>query len=303
MAEAEKPESLVEQYEVGDGTSVVETPVETAIPPSVETAPRDDKGRFASTSTPESGHPAYLVNMAKKAGFSEEEIQGIPPEALGLAIAKVHETQLADRREASIERTHHEARSQAARLTDAPAQPQKEDQFELSSEEYDDKLLDVLKRQEKQLKALQAEVAQLRNVEIHRQNETLTQKMDRLFADKKDQYGEEPGRKLSKDSPEMHRRLAVLSLMERLGPGETEDLFAKAHGAIYGKAKPVEPDKELESRKEEWSRGGVARPTHRNGAPELKGVGKAMQSVAAALREMGAADSEDTTSPDEFLGE
>ena len=100
----------------------------------------------------------------------------------------------------------------------------------------------------------------------------------------------------------MHRRLAVLSLMERLGPGEPEDLFAKAHASIYGKSAESSPDKALESRKKEWEEAGVSRPTHRNGAPEPKGAKKAEASVAELIKEMGGSDTE-STSPDEFLGE
>ncbi len=309
MSEQGSAESLIEQYEVGDETSVVETPAETATPPSVETAPvpRDDKGRFVSQSTPESPHspaPAYLVRMAKHAGFTDEEIQGIPPEALGLAVAAVHER----RREDVVERTHHEAADKARQgAASPPVPPQADEPFELPAEEYDDKLLNVLKRQDKELKTLRQEIAQLRNVEVSRQNETLTQKIDRLFDESKadDRFGKGPGKKLAKDSPEMKRRLAVLREMETLGPGDIEENFEKAVTTLYGaapKPKPA-PEKELEARKEEWNRSGVARPTHRVGAPEQNGRGKAISAVEAKLKEMGAAGQDDTTSPDEFLGE
>lgn len=310
---AEQAESLVEQYEVGDETSVVETPVETSLATTTIESPRvlpprDELGQFVKPITPDQNipaHPAYLVSMAKKLGFSDEEIQGIPPETLGLAVAKVQETKLAERRDASIERTHHEV-ADRARQSDAPVPPQK-DEFELPVEEYDDKLVGVLKRQDKELKALKAEIAQLRNVEINRQNETLTQKLDRLFdGQPKERFGEGPGKKLDGKSAEMRRRMAVLREMETLGPGDIEDHFEKAVTTLYGatpKSSEVTPDNALEDRKEQYRNGGLARPTHRNGAPEPKGVSKARQSVAEALKEMGAADSEETTSRDEFLGE
>lgn len=315
MAEQDSEKSLVEQYEIGEEpVSTSSTPVETSeattkIETPRELPPRGENGQFVKPITPDqnlTAHPAYLVRIAKQLGFTEEEIQGIPPETLGLAVAKVQETKLAERRVDSIERTQHEAASQARQsAADQPIPPQKEEPFELPIEEYDDKLVNVLKRLDRENKAMRAELNQLRNVEINRQQESLTQKMDRLFAEKKDQYGEQPGKKLAKDSPEMHRRLAVLSLMERLGPGDPEELFAKAHTAIYGTSKPAEPkpDKDLEARKKQWEEAGVSRPTHRTGAPEPNGRAKAVQSVAEAMRDLGAAGSEDSTSPDEFLGE
>jgi hypothetical protein len=306
-------DSLIEQYEVGDESVSVSTPVEiSSATTTVETPavlpPRDEAGRFVKPITPDqahTSHTAYLVRIAKNLGFSDEEIQGIPPETLGLAVAKVQETKQAERREASAERTQHEAAAQSRQSSGIPPVPPQIDKFELPDEEYDDKLLGVLKRQDKELKALRAELQQLRNVEINRQNETLTQKLDRLFAGQpKERFGDGPGKKLDGKSPEMKRRMAVLREMETLGPGDIEDHFQKAVKTIYGDSKPVEanPIKELEERQEQFRNGGVARPTHRNGAPEPKGVSKATSSVAEVLKEMGAASSEDSTSVDEFLG-
>ncbi len=306
MAEQEGAEpSIVDQYEIGDETTVVETPVSESPPPTIETTPRDSQGRFVSTSTPEAttpSHPAYLVRMAEGLGFTKDEIAGIPPEALGLAVAKVNEVRRQDERTASIERTHHEARQAAPPPDAAP-----KDDFDLSSEEFDDRLVKVLKRQEKDLQALRAELNQLRTSELIRHNETLTQKMDRLFAKNPKLFGEGPGKKLPKDSPELKRRLAVLRDMDTIGSGDEEERYEKSLDALYpeSKVKPPEPppDKALEERKEQWNRGGVARPTHRNGAPEPKGRHKAEQSVESLLKEMGSSGSEETTSPDEFLGE
>jgi hypothetical protein len=157
-------------------------------------------------------------------------------------------------------------------------------------------------------------------------NETLGERVDRLFSSLPDShvahFGKDKGRRdLDRDSPEMIRRMAVLQLADGMKGGSFESRFKKAVEALYGatghsaqspsqptpregrQLPPKGPDGRFVNRSEaaaveQWNDSGLASPTDRNGGSEPQGPAKATKSVAALMRNMG--DDQPTTT-DEFL--
>jgi len=272
--------------------------------------PRATDGTFTKPT-----HPRQLFDLATDLGIPSEDIREMPTEALQAVVNSV--ARQAQRLEREAQARQQTLLSSIDRniTTQAPAPaPEPEPLSGLDMSQYDPGIaeaLSLVRQQAKELKALKAEMQQLKGNEVRRENERLSDIADRHFADYKTFLGEGRGHELASDSAELTRRRAILAMAE-MDQSRTsfENKLKKALVTMYGEAgktpaptpPPATPAPTTPTQ-EAWLKGGVAKPTHREAAPEPPGVRKAEKSVAAILAEAGrnGAEQSGSATEEDFL--
>jgi hypothetical protein len=310
----DKP-NLADQYELDDhhfdpaldaDVDPVEPRTEAASQEPASDVPvvrdRDpETGRYLPLTPPAAQKPAHsrrLRQMAQELGIPQEEIDGTPPEALDDIVYHLHRQALAHTQQLRREGIPDQGQVPPG---DSPRDSgpsggtvtnQEEPDLGLDPNLYDGPLLQVLKDQAKQIRALTARLDRQEQQERVRVSETLSERIDRSFERHHDHLGKGKKSELAQDSADYLRRMAVLALVDRMGEreGSLESRIDKAVKTLYGErqAPPeaAEPD-ELKKRQEVWNGAAVARPTQRAGLPEPKGTQRAEKAVAKHLREKG----------------
>lgn len=324
----EKPtpaQELAAQY--GDGDEAAQAPPAEQTPPA-EAPPLNAAGRpydkasgrllplsaaqpatEAVPDSPPEAPPApqlapYLVRMAEDFGIPSE---GMTDESLAAAVRAVQRTVLQSRRENDALEAHQQQPAPAR--ADAP--PADDFDLGLSPEESEQLHPDVAKILKKALARavgpLQKRIDALSQREVARATETNTERIDRAFAGLNDpRLGTASRAELADDAPEVARRQAVVQQAARLaGPKATVQQVCaqlkKARDLLYEPpAAPKPVAKKPGVSPEEWERGGTARPTQRQGAPEPNGKSKAERSVGALLDEMKGAENTPPEASDDF---
>jgi hypothetical protein len=294
---------------VGEGPKAPEsTPTEEPLP----TEPyRDKNGKLHDPVTgaflPEPvepsppSHPAWLAQQAADLGFDEEDLAQ-PTATLTKQVNRLLRQRDQLRADQSTQRTLEEGRVKPQPPAAEPA-----DEYEQYKEEVAPQILDLLRKQDAKIKALEALGQRLSSVEQfqeQRKHESRTQWIDRLVADdgREALFGKGPIAQLKPNSPELFRRQAVVDQARRMTgeKAEPKDWIPKIPEAIellFG-AKPTAPptpaptaskQKKTGQRitPEQWEAAALQPPSHRNGAAEPKGEQKAIAALDAKMREAG----------------
>jgi hypothetical protein len=328
--------SLADEYdaESPEVTSEPAAPASAVSSPSV--APeargtdrlRNPDGTYAPILQPERRHSQPMVNMAAELGLTSEEIAGMTPDTLEVAVCHLSKQQRMSQqwqreRQNSVEQTLSQATDRnlagdqqagggsppdsGPRVQAGAAAPPADDAYDLGIDktQYDPALIGAIEKlgrdHAKEIKSLKQQIQRLEAVEHLRANETNVQTLDRLFNRDSSLFGEGNLMALPKDSPVILKRQAFLATVEKMSGKTLEEKYEKAKALLYGDAQPPAGDAALAARQDEWRRGNVARPTQRTGAGEPPGTEKAKRGVAAKLQEMnGAADSGEADA-DDFL--
>ena len=318
-APASSPRTLLDEYDLGDtqNDEVFDNPPAKSEPPAAESlpaagssseTPRDpETGRFLPKDdiSAASQHSRHTVQQALDLGWSDEEIAATAPEALADQVYKATRAALRVSREQTREDSLMQAterRSSVVPRAPVQAVPEAEEEVNLGIDEklFDPDLMGALKKLEKErraeLKALRAEVAELRTAEAFRQDMSNNARIDRVFAKHEKILGKGRGDDFDHSSPEFQRRLSVLALVDR--DKSKAPIAAKIDKAVSILFGTQAPSTEVPQRRgpspEQWANSVVERPTQRSGAAEPKGEEKAMRTAAALLQEMNAGLDEGT---------
>ncbi len=321
------PNHRIDQYDLGDTGIFVDT---GSSPPPIEPTvedktprQRNELGQFLPVEpssvppgTAAQKHSEYSVLQAKDLGFSDDEINSATPDQLAreiyLVTRKLRQETRTDTRADAIE-GHGKPPTVPGGTPD-----QKEPDFDWGEgPEYDDgvatgktvkykddmiaaPLVNVIKRQDKALAELKAQVSQLLGVEQSRQKEAFFTEIDQMFVSKPEIFGDKAGSQMKPDDPLFQKRGAIVLLMNAMKSGSAKERWNKAVKMVYGDAAPPSqkppqtPQAESASRitPEQWAGSALPRPTHRNGAPEPAGVDRAAKNMEAKLRELESTDDE-----------
>lgn len=323
MADEPKPgKSLLEQYDLGDTSYNPEldgtpTPVTTTPPVATASAPA------ASPSPEPPKHSKRLIRMATELGFSEDEINSTPTESLDEAVYAANRAALAEARQSTRAELAAPGRPRSLATgeflpaqpttpeTSAPQQastPTQTPETFLTDEDrqtFDPRLVQLLESQAKQIAELKQHIGALYQRENTRQLETFSQHVDRRFAEKKELFGDKPGRQMKFTEPETRRRQAVMALVEAMskegGNKSFDELFDAAVASIYGSVAPPpvgNPTPPANGTAEKrWNEAALARPTHRT-SDEPKGEAKALKTAARYMQEHGIGDSDEMPATD-----
>ena len=284
---------------VDPSASPAPEPAPTASP-APATPPRDpDTGRFVPQ---KHTHSAYLTRMAQDMGLSHDEIDSRDSDSLGMLVYHLQEHTRA---------LHEQFRRETPPNTQPPYQPQQpaaavpppEEDLGLG-EEFDPRLTSAMKKILAENQKLAGEVAQLKqNMGTMAQRDsarhqlTINQRIDAFFSTKDQQtFGTGNVHSLQRDGIEFRRRSAVVNDAKLIeGDAESGALEAKLERALKelfpSSAPPAPTPPEPGAKRytqEEWDKGGVAPPTHRQGS-EAKGPRKAIIELDKFLRERNAA--------------
>ncbi len=319
MSEEQKE---VDPYDLGDtgllGTAAANTSpgVEEAgqvdsPQPAPALPPRDpETGKFVKPEPKPPAHPAYLVDAARDFGFSEDDIQEMPTDALGRAVNRVRKSQETNRTQMAAERAIVDPQRQpSVPSTGGEAgggvKTPEADDLGIKEEDYDPEVVKIFRRFHNEIKELRQRLGGVVTHLEQKDNETRTEWADRLFAEHGDDsiLGKGTRRVLGEESAELARRNAVVAEAKRIaGPrASADEVIRRIPDALKSlrwsraEAAPSPPAKEppeQEGLEERWNRGGLARPTQRSGAKEPKGEELAKRNVARKLKDAGGVDSE-----------
>ncbi len=322
----------VDPFDLGDTSlppfEVPDKPVPPKDPVTgkfVSTTPQPAQG--TPTPPPAVQHPDYLVEQARFYGYSDADLADMTTTALSRAVAvsfRQYQAQMSQQRQL-LERLGQE-------VTQPQPKPEPEPVDEWAAleqqlEPYDPPVRDAIKRSMKVARDAEARAKAAEDrltTEFKTRDEAATkektaqnaQLLDRAFArlaEKdaryKTMFGVESAATLNAQSPEMRRRRNAMAeagvSIDNVNPHTVvrqlqaaADLWnAPAAPEPAPAPNPYAPQPRTAPvngviTPEEWQRGGVARPSNRNGAPEPDGKEKAVQNLTAKLRESGQLDND-----------
>lgn len=289
--------SVTEPAQIEVANLPVETPTEsTPEASSISTAnrplpPRGEGGKFVKKAE----HPAYLVQLAKQAGMTEDDIASADSEALGMAIMLAGSVRRNDHVAANIE-----AKRDADPASPAPVAAPKEPKDELDEiiAGFDDEgTVKLLREMRKEIKELRSELAGVKGHIQQQATVSTYNELDQEFNKSPERYGVGSHGKM-KDGPELRRRQLIVDEMKRLSPNSKAnsiaELYREAEEIIFGSspvpsrsapAAPVEDAPEIAARKKDFAAGTLAEPTHRNSSPEPRSRASAIRAVEALQRQ------------------
>lgn len=283
--------------------------------------PRDDKGRFLPSSpepvtqaSVQPKHPAYLVNQAKQFGFSDEEIEEFSQNQLGNTMWRLQQRQEAMRDQSARDRA----------IVDPPTRqappPAPEPEENLTDEGWDPELnkrFKILQDQRKEMAALKAEIATLKESDKRRvisdEARIIDQCFEKLGADYESVFGKGSIQDLAPESPERVRRQAAhLAAIQSNDGSYLSRLHKTAKLMFPPKAKEVaKPANEYETpptngvkpriTQEEWDDAALAKPTARKATELPHGEERARRNLAKKLAEQEAVKSDSGVSLDDFF--
>lgn len=241
---------------------------------------------------PKISHPRWVERAAIEQGFTDQDIEETPTEALQQRIYANSQRQAHEARQAAISSdVAGAARRQAA--PEPVVNPEPEEDELLSEDDWDPKFVkkwnDRVRRdkeRDQEIAELKAAAGQFRSS----QAATTQQRFEAMFAKYPNLYGQGASHLLPANSPDLLRRQAVMSQIQLIVQGgratTPETDFDLVHGGLFGAlaasppppaAPPVDP-----TRKEfadAYANGGLARPTQRNSLPLPKGRAAAISAL------------------------
>ena len=271
-AEYDIPDSALEPDEPQVAQQVPQKEPEQppAEQPKDDVRPRNPDGTFAAAQKP--AHSKRVLAVARELGMSDADIEDADPDFLRDEVL----TRLASRKQEAAQ---------------AP-EPIHETPFDLGLTEEDTtpEILGALKKMQahfqSELAKRDAKLSEYDQRDARRENETAVQQVDRLLEGfDAAHYGKGPLQSLKASSPELGRRQAVVNEAKRLaGANATRqqiiDRLEAAHQSLFGgKTGPKEDSPDLAKKKDDWAKGGLARPTDRNGKPLPKGRAAAIKAL------------------------
>lgn len=266
---APQPSGL-DAYDLGDTRIQIDDAVAT-VTGSAPAPPRDDKGRFTSSTVPpgtvEPELPPsspqmsqYLIGLAKDMGFSDEEIKGSTPQQLERDIYVINRRLRSETKaDARLELLDGGGRSPAGERTTTPqpATPAQEPEWYEYEEDDPEKpgikikrsmadelhpaIIKVLDRLHKQNKELSEQVKHLSAAEQGRQAEAFYSEIDRLFVSRPDIFGDKPAPQMKPEEPHFQKRGAIVRLMKTFEKGNMQERWDRAVKMTYGDAAPAKP--------------------------------------------------------------
>jgi len=302
------PAAADDPYLLGEDPPPPAPPTAATPPAPAQTAPqaddppaqpRDEHGRFAPRAEappPSPPHPARLVQQAREAGLSDEDIAGAAtPAELRLAI-----------RDAALT---HLLRLQANPVAQAPAPPSQApappspeaaepDWGEgADPKDYDGGLVHALRALKRDHARLQHQVQQLLAFHQQQAEQTLAERADAFFARHPEVFGKGKGAEITdRNSVEWKRRVLVYREGLQGDPSEPpEARWEKARQLLVVGAPPppapaAKPSANGGPTPEQWAQAGLAVPTHREPPPEKPGLEKAKKTFMRLNNERTAED-------------
>lgn len=291
-------------------------PVET---PAKKTPPKDpETGRFLPTAevAPEPvkpDHPSELVEAAAYYGYSEEEIKAIPTGELTKMVLRMNRALEKQRREDATFQSLDNAR---VNVRPEVTQP-KVDDDDLGLGETEALLYPevtaLLKKQQKRIRELEGGLKDTRDRELTRTQLTVDNMVDEAFDALGENFAKVFGKgdvtELTKGSPELTRRLAVLKMAQidflKVSPKQAKQVIKSVAEMLFGSQAPAEPAKKAGAYEtalagatdapapakngkpritpEQWNGAATAVPTHREPDDLPDGDEKAVRGVAKKL--------------------
>lgn len=291
--------------------------------------------------TPTAAHSPASLYLAKQLGMDDAEIAEYKPADLDKFVTNLHRHREEMRREAAVQQAVQQPRTTTSPATSAEAVnlPVEEalpwgvdeDGKPITDDQIHPAIVNVVKALRAEVKELKAGYANLMQSEQVRQGQTISQKLDAMFAKNPDQFGAEDGDTIQKSDPAKYqRRLAVLQVMKSLASGTMAERFDEAHQIMYGpvptapaaaattqpaaaaKTTPpkdpatgqfVKPAKEgAIHTEEEWENAGLELPTNRLSTVAVDPKKKAIESVGKILRDHPEALGGGIDYTNEFIG-
>lgn len=296
-------------FDFGEAAVAAQT---TEEPKQPSLPPRGPDGKFVSPAANDAPkHPDSLVRQAAEFGLDDEQINSLSTPALYRHV------------NALLRRDREIAQSFATQRTldtppapqPAPAEPEAADPLDaLVSEGFDQRLIDAIKQSKhgsaKQIAALKKELAERDERSAKQAVNDNIRLVDAAFKKLASPLlGDLSGAELQKAGrqAEFKRRVAVLnaagitdlrqvdrfSIMSQLREayqtlfGDLPEADA-APGDAYSAALSKTPPRGKKFTQEEWNNGASARPSQRNGGPELKGEALAIKNLTERFREQDA---------------
>jgi hypothetical protein len=282
--------TLLEQYDIGEDVAPAPpAPIEAETPPAEtppapKTPPKDPAtGKFVKRP-----HPDRLLRTAAQIGISTEEIEEASTAELREMVRDATLEKLAQQRSKDIEA--------AKRPPSTPApEPAAPVDLGIDESQYDPGLISLIKKQAEEIRQMRAQMGHMGGHIKRQAEESIATRFDAAFDGMNLEKDLGRGRP-PEDSPEMARRQAIVAEAIRLAgnqdPNKVIGLLGDAANKLFklkpAKAAPKPANGATRISPEEWAASGMARPTHREGAPELPGKTKAVQKVTEYLRDNAA---------------
>lgn len=220
-------------------------------------------------------HSKVALAAGREVGLSVADMEGMTDDELSDEVYLRKSRLLSER----------EAAAKTAGLEKAKETPLDFGGADLS--DVDDEIKKALEYVARENAALKAELAGQREAVVRHQTQTVTERLDALFAGNAALFGAQPGARLSARSREAARRSAVVNEMTRMhAAGEKTTLeadFAKACETLGYDAPPAADA----GRADDWANAGLARPAGRKAAEQPKGEARAANAVSEALEKAG----------------
>lgn len=268
-------------------------------------------------------HPKYLLTAAKSAGMDESDIAECESKAeLERAIGIINSTRHQDIRERQVlESVNRGPDGKFVKKEEAPAAEvpfslkdagvDLSDTDEFTQGLFAKALKPILEKFKKLQSDYEEKIGAIEARDQQREVNAHFDKMDQLFATNEAVFGKGQRSKLTKGSPELKRRVAVINAIPAIktdNPDWTiDECFEAASNDLFGslvpkvESKPVVPEPEPEPEVKDpynFRNGSTIKPTTREGPPKAKGTKAAIEAITPLLA--ARASNVDTTEHDEL---
>ena len=249
-------------------------------------AAKDDKPPEKQDPPKKHEHSFLTASLARDLGLSQEEIDATPPETLEHTVYHLQRLQRQPQATPDV--------SPPVSPPVGPPESSAKDgsgDFDLSEDDFDPKLVHHIKTLADQNKAMQEEMAKMREEAQKRADNEFLNEVDSAFtsmADYKHIIGQ--GSLGNITQQEAVRRKAILNSLD--GQGPLSEQINRAVTSLYGgvsspaPAAKADPTPEQKTRQEKWTNGTLAEPTHRT-REEPKGTRRAEAALDRIMRERG----------------
>lgn len=280
-------------------------------------------------------HPRALLRRAYEVGFSDQEIDAMPSEALDEAVWGRHRAGMEESRQRGVAQALQPVQQQQP-LQQQQQAPQQEETPPIDFGEFetvmDQGFVKNLKKhltdQLKQFKTLEKKLVEqeARNQQreqaeaFQRKQVDFANYMDRLFTPFAEFLGDERWNELQAGDANYAKRKAVMSIIETDQTRRTmPEKVAFAVSQLFLGGRPLRTRRQapqqqqqaflpqhqqnMTQRQVEWQQAALQRPTQRRPAAEVNGVRKAIQSVTEQLQQVSQeAGGNGMPEYDDFLG-
>lgn len=249
---------------------------------------------------PVPSHPRSLVRRAQDVGLTEADMTGRTSDQLEDIVYYLTKQQLAEARRTSRETTVSDALDRHLGQAPAPEPPKDPDQAlgidwgkaedgtPYTAESYSPVVANAI-RENARLKREVDELKQFRQGQEQKELNAVQARIEKAFAEHDDVLGKGTRAEIKPESAEYARRMAVLREVDNdKSHRSLKEKIDRAREVLFGakKAAPLAQEKPLSRLQQQWTEGGLARPTQRSSGPEPNGVKKATKTVGKLLDEL-----------------